>query len=89
MCVVPFKTCSLTLLINSLTGLDHHLRKRNDAYNKPQILISHLIAFHVALRVSSYCSITLKWMSSKGWHIICVGGFLFTSLLLSCLIVQL
>lgn len=65
----PFQDM-FSLLINSLPGLDHRPKPGNDTYNKPQILISHLIAFRVALRVSSHCVIILEWMSGKGWHVV-------------------
>lgn len=48
--------------------------KKSDMYNKSQILVSHVLAFHVALRVSPHCSsIVLKWMSGKSWHIVHLG----------------
>ena len=48
--------------------------KKRNMYNKSQILISYVLAFHVALRVSPHCSsIILKWMSGKGWHIVNLG----------------
>lgn len=58
-------------------------------YNKSQILISHVLAFHALLRVSPHCSsIVLKWLSGKaGMELIWVGHFLFTDLLLSCLVI--
>lgn len=49
-------------------------KKRNDRYNKSQISISHVLAFHVALRMSPHCgSIFLKWMSGKSWHVVNLG----------------
>lgn len=47
---------------------------RTDTYNKSQILISHVLAFHVALRTSPRCSsIILKRLSGKGWHVVNLG----------------
>lgn len=49
-------------------------KKRNDIYHKSQVLISHALAFHAALRVSPHCSsIILKWMSGKGCHVVNLG----------------
>lgn len=50
-------------------------QKRNDMYDKSRILISHVLALHVALGVSPHCSgIVLRWMSGTGWHVVNLGG---------------
>lgn len=49
-------------------------KKRNYKYNESHILISHVLAFRVAQRMSPHCScIILKWMSGKGWHVVNLG----------------
>lgn len=62
---------------------------RTDTYSKSQILMSHVLAFYVALRASPRCSrIILQWFQEKAnlW-LIWAGHFLLRDVFLLCLVV--